>query len=60
MDESSCSATHVSLTANGDVTVPCGKPAGHVDAGDEVHEGRVQIFPVRWVDPPTGEAPPRL
>lgn len=43
-----CEATHVSPTAVGDVEVRCGKPAGHVERGDERHEGKVGPFPVRW------------
>lgn len=47
-----CQATHDSPTATGDVTVHCAKPAGHVEAGDRQHEGRVGVFPVRWRDEP--------
>lgn len=43
-----CTSTHVSPTASGDVTVHCTKPAGHVEAGDPEHEGKVGAFPVRW------------
>lgn len=52
-----CSATKTSPTAEGDVEVRCTKPAGHVDAGDEQHEGRVGAFPVRWREPATGATP---
>jgi len=45
-----CTATHDSPTANGDVEVRCAKPADHVDQGDVQHEGRVGAFPVRWTD----------
>jgi hypothetical protein len=43
-----CDATKMSLTATGDVEVRCAKPAGHVEAGDPQHEGRIGVFPVRW------------
>lgn len=48
--DDTCAATHTSPTATGDVEVRCGKPAGHVAAGDPQHEGRVGPFPVRWRD----------
>lgn len=44
MATETCTATHTSPTATGDVVVPCRKPAGH----DGQHEGRVGVFPVRW------------
>jgi hypothetical protein len=45
-----CEARRLTDTAGGHVPVRCGKPAGHVGAGDRTHEGRLQIFPVRWLD----------
>jgi hypothetical protein len=45
-----CTSTHLSPTATGDVEVRCQKPAGHVEAGDPQHEGKVSVFPVRWTD----------
>ncbi len=48
--EPTCDAAKTSPTANGDIRVPCGKKPGHVTAGDPVHEGWVNVFPVRWTD----------
>ncbi|HTJ39987.1 MAG TPA: hypothetical protein VL738_42860 [Dactylosporangium sp.] len=48
-----CSATHVSSTATGEVEVRCQKSAGHVEAGDPQHEGRVGAFHIRWRDEPS-------
>lgn len=52
-----CPATHTSPTAVGDVEVRCRKPAGHVEAGDPQHEGRIGAFHVRWREPPTWAGP---
>jgi hypothetical protein len=49
MDDT-CEATKLADTASGHIPVRCAKPAGHVEAGDRQHEGRLQIFPVRWTD----------
>jgi hypothetical protein len=56
--DSTCEATKATDTASGVIPVRCGKAAGHVASGDRQHEGRLQIFPVRWEDAAT-EAPPR-
>jgi hypothetical protein len=48
--EETCSATHISLTANGDVKVRCVKKRGHVAEGDARHEAWIGVFPVRWTD----------
>lgn len=53
MSEPPCTATHLSPTAAGDVEVHCRKPAGHVQAGDAWHEGKIGPFPVRWRDEPS-------
>jgi hypothetical protein len=47
-DLHTCIATHTSPTASGPIVVTCVKRAGHVEAGDPQHEGRVGVFPVRW------------
>lgn len=47
-----CTATKLTPTANGDLSVPCAKPASHVERGDVIHEGKVGVFPVRWPDRP--------
>jgi hypothetical protein len=52
MATETCTETHTSPTATGDVVVPCRKRADHVAAGDDEHEGRVGVFPVRWRDDP--------
>jgi hypothetical protein len=45
-----CAATHISPTATGDREVRCAKDADHVERGDDEHEGRLGVFPVRWRD----------
>lgn len=49
MDET-CAATKFSPTATGDIEVRCAKEPDHVERGDDWHEGRVGVFPVRWRD----------
>lgn len=48
MATETCTATHTSPTANGDLEVHCAKDPDHVDQGDDQHEAWVGVFPVRW------------
>lgn len=52
-DPNACPATKPGTTAQGPVTIRCRKPVGHVEAGDERHEGRTGRepgMPVYWTD----------
>lgn len=49
MATKTCTATHISPTANGDVQVRCVKTADHVQRGDPQHEAWIGPFPVRWL-----------
>jgi hypothetical protein len=44
-------------TATGDIPVRCAKHPDHVTEGDPQHEGRLGVFPVRWVSAPAGTEP---
>jgi hypothetical protein len=48
MATETCTATHASPTATGEVVTRCGKQAGHVAAGGLLHEGWVGVYPIRW------------
>ncbi len=50
MATETCTATHTSPTAGGDLEVACAKGPDHVAEGDLEHEGKVGVFPVRWRD----------
>lgn len=52
MSEPTCTATHTSPAAGGDLEVRCARDPDHVEQGDDWHEGRVGVFPVRWRDQP--------
>lgn len=52
-DPATCPATKQGVTAEGPVTIHCRKPPGHVEAGDERHEGRTGRppgMPAYWTD----------
>lgn len=49
-DDQTCGKVHLSPTATGDKPVACTKKPGHVEAGDQWHEGKLGFFPVRWTD----------
>jgi len=49
-EQPKCGAPHTSPTATGDLEVTCGKPEGHVERGDRLHEAWHGVFPIRWYD----------
>jgi len=52
-DPNACPATKPGTTAQGPITIRCRRPAGHVEAGDPLHEGRTGAppgMPVYWQD----------